>query len=263
MTPQELPRAQLFSLRLTSLSYDQVSDSVNLHLRDEAATGPLLVDATNTMGMAASCRDERLHRSMSAYDYLLPDGMPLVWAMRRREVPVKSPTAGPHLVEAVLRRLDQPTSIALIGGFRDEHERIRAVCAGKYPNAKFTLMYDAPAGEIDSAYVAEVVRLVEESGSRLIFVCLGVPRQYYLAALARPHIGSRVLLSVGGAFRYMIGDARIPPPWVQRSGLWWLHRLVDDPRRLASRYARYNTLFLYHYARRELRPGTRVQARPS
>lgn len=256
MTPPATPAADLFSQRLTSLDYDEVSDAVNRHLCGEGAHGPLLMDATNTMGMAASCQDERLKSSLHAYDYLLPDGMPLVWAMRRRRIPVRQATAGPHVVETVLGRLEQPTSIALVGGFPEEHARIAEAARTRFPNATFALMYDAPPGVIDDAYVAEVVRLIEESGSRLVFVCLGVPRQYYLAASARPLLGDRVMLSVGGAFRYMIGDARIPPRWVQQSGLWWLHRLLSEPRRLAGRYARYNALFLYYYLRFELTKPT-------
>jgi len=249
---QEPTSAELFSLRLTSLSYADVSEAVNRHLVDPPTSTALIVDATNTMGMAASCQDDRLRQSMSTYDYLLPDGMPLVWAMRRRKAAVRSTTAGPHLVQAVLGGRGQLTNITLVGGFPNEHERIIAASAKLFPNARFTLMHNAPKGQIDEAYVASVVRLVEESEARLIFVCLGVPRQYYFAALARPLIGDRVLLSVGGAFLYLIGDAKVPPVWMQRCGLWWLHRMLRNPRRLASRYARYNTMFVYYYARREL-----------
>jgi len=126
---QEPTSAELFSLRLTSLSYADVSEAVNRHLVDPPTSTALIVDATNTMGMAASCQDDRLRQSMSTYDYLLPDGMPLVWAMRRRKAAVRSTTAGPHLVQAVLGGLEQPTNIALVGGFPNEHERIIAASA--------------------------------------------------------------------------------------------------------------------------------------
>ena len=55
--------------------------------------------------------------------------------------------------------------------------------------AEFTLLYDAPDAPIDDAYVLECVGRLERSAAELVFVCLGVPRQYYWTALAREHLG--------------------------------------------------------------------------
>jgi N-acetylglucosaminyldiphosphoundecaprenol N-acetyl-beta-D-mannosaminyltransferase len=207
------------------------------------------------MGIAESCRNERLHESMGSYDHLLPDGRPLLWLIRAKGHDLHDVIAGPHLVDRVLSGLERPTKVAVIGGYPDEHDRIREASEVRYPCAVYSLMYDAPAGEIDQAYVEEVVGLIEGSGAELVFICLGVPRQYYLTALAKTILPGRVYLSVGGAFLYMTGQASMPPDWVQRSGLWWLYRLYKQPRRLWRRYARYNSLFLWFLFTREIWPG--------
>ena len=54
------------------------------------------------------------------------------------------------------------------------------------------------------------------------------------------------LVAVGAAFDFHAGVLRQAPRWMQRSGLEWLFRLAQEPRRLAYRYLVYNTLFVLH-----------------
>jgi exopolysaccharide biosynthesis WecB/TagA/CpsF family protein len=40
----------------------------------------------------------------------------------------------------------------------------------------------------------------------------------------------------GGLFAFLSGDAKRAPRWMQRCGLEWFHRLMQEPLRLGSRY---------------------------
>jgi N-acetylglucosaminyldiphosphoundecaprenol N-acetyl-beta-D-mannosaminyltransferase len=113
-------------------------------------------------------------------------------------------------------------------------------------------MYDAPQAAVDEAYVADCMTRIDRSGAQLVFVCLGVPRQYYWTALAKPHLQGKVCLSVGGAFDLICGSRKVAPPWMQRAGLTWLHRVVQEPKRLGPRYLKYNSAFLWFLFSREV-----------
>ena len=52
------------------------------------------------------------------------------------------------------------------------------------------------------------------------------------------------LIAVGAAFDFHVGLLRQAPRWMQRSGLEWAFRLIQEPRRLAYRYLVYNPLFV-------------------
>jgi N-acetylglucosaminyldiphosphoundecaprenol N-acetyl-beta-D-mannosaminyltransferase len=93
---------------------------------------------------------------------------------------------------------------------------------------------------------------IDRSGAELVFVCLGVPRQYYWTALARTRLHSAVCISVGGAFDLVSGAKPIAPEWIQHAGLTWLYRLGQEPRRLGPRYLKYNSAFLWLLLRQEL-----------
>jgi N-acetylglucosaminyldiphosphoundecaprenol N-acetyl-beta-D-mannosaminyltransferase len=57
---------------------------------------------------------------------------------------------------------------------------------------------------------------------------------------------------VGGAFDLISGTKRYAPAWMQRAGLTWLHRLIQEPRHLGSRYLKYNSIFLWLLLTQEL-----------
>ncbi len=89
----------------------------------------------------------------------------------------------------------------------------------------------------------ELVRRVNASGARLMFIGLGCPKQDYFAA---EHAGriEAVQLCVGAAFDFLAGAKAIAPLWMQRCGLEWLHRLSQEPGRLWKRYLVTNSVFL-------------------
>ena len=248
-----LRTTSLLDISLAAVTYDDVVELVN-HALAEPTSGGLTIDAINTMGVSEACLDQRMGEALRGYDLLLPDGMPLVWYMNAKGAGLGGRVYGPYVTDQLLTALERPTRVALIGGFDEVHKWLRRVGPSRYPNAEFTLLYDAPGGPIDDAYVLECVERVRRSGAELIFVCLGVPRQYYWTALAREHLDGRVCISVGGAFDLVAGLQPYAPAWMQRAGLTWFHRLIREPRRLAGRYVKYNSVFLWLLLTRELVP---------
>lgn len=249
--PVEPATTHVFGIPLAQMAYDDVTELVNRALADPRRPA-LTIDALNTMGISESCLDLRMRQALLAYDVVVPDGMPLVWCMNAKGAGLADRVYGPYLTDRLLAGLERRTRVAVIGGYREVHDRLRQTAASRYPNAEFTLMYEAPPAPVDDAYVADCVARIDRSAAELVFVCLGVPRQYYWTALARPHLEGRVCLSVGGAFDFVAGAKRYAPAWAQRAGLTWLHRLSQEPGRLGPRYLKYNSAFLWLLLRHEL-----------
>jgi N-acetylglucosaminyldiphosphoundecaprenol N-acetyl-beta-D-mannosaminyltransferase len=250
----------LFGIPLAQVAYKDVIDLVNRTLADPARA-TLTIDAINTMGMSESCLDPRMREALLAYDVIVPDGMPLVWCMNAKGAMLSDRVYGPYLTDRLLARLTRRTRVAVIGGFAQVHQWLRKSGPIRYPNADFVLLYDAPQVPVDDAFVIDCVERIERSGAELVFVCLGVPRQYYWTALARARLRGSLCISVGGAFDLISGVKRYAPAWIQRAGLTWLHRLSQEPRRLGPRYLKYNAAFLWLLLSWELlrrRPPRRV-----
>jgi N-acetylglucosaminyldiphosphoundecaprenol N-acetyl-beta-D-mannosaminyltransferase len=86
-----------------------------------------------------------------------------------------------------------------------------------------------------------------------VWVGTGQPKQEKWMLRVRPRLRAPLLVGVGAAFDFHAGLVPQAPAWMQRAGLEWAYRLSREPRRLWRRYARYNPLFLAHFARQYAR----------
>lgn len=100
------------------------------------------------------------------------------------------------------------------------------------------LHHEPPMGfDADPAAFAAAVRFIERARARFAFLCVGSPRQEKVArAVARRGRATGTALCVGASLLFLSGEERRAPRPVQRAGMEWAWRLVQDPRRLARRY---------------------------
>lgn len=107
----------------------------------------------------------------------------------------------------------------------------------KYPGLDI-VVHTPPMGFIKSEHeIRRCVEFVVETQAPLIFFAVGMPQQEILACHIANHPQARGIgLCIGASIDFLTGKQQRAPVWVQKAGLEWLHRLLSDPRRLASRY---------------------------
>jgi N-acetylglucosaminyldiphosphoundecaprenol N-acetyl-beta-D-mannosaminyltransferase len=171
-------------------------------------------------------------------DLVVADGMPLVWASRLQGEPLPERVAGSDLVwsltaEAALR----DRSVFLLGGAPGACEAAEAKLRECYPGARFAGHWCPPVGfEYDSLQIQEIRRRLREAAPDIVYVALGFPKQERLIAYLRSEFEDMWFLGVGYSLSFMAGHARRAPAWMIGLGLEWLHRLFQEPGRLAKRY---------------------------
>ncbi len=87
--------------------------------------------------------------------------------------------------------------------------------------------------ENEADAVADKIR---NSGAKLLFVGMGVPRQELFIDRQWDRLGAAIAMGVGGSFDVLSGSLTRAPYWMQRYGLEWTHRLRQEPLRLLRRY---------------------------
>lgn len=179
---------------------------------------------------------------------VLPDGMPIVWAGRLLRRPLRARLAGsdlfsdlwPRLVGAKVPTVVVASSHEVAQGLGAEHPRLRCVTPG---------FFDAGDAVAVTALVDEIAVACADLGAQFCIVGLSMPKHHLLAARLRERWtggsggsdGARstdppVVLLLGASPELYLGLTRRAPSWMQRSGLEWLFRFVQEPRRLAKRY---------------------------
>lgn len=219
----------------------------------EAGAGGLVCVATVHMVMEAFDAPD-YQRSVNAADLVTPDGVPLVWLLRRLGLPETRRVYGPTLMRLVCRRAEERgLPIGLYGGSAEVLERLKERLAARHPLLRIAFAASPPFRPETEAETASTVQAIEASGARILFVGLGCPKQERWMAAHREELPC-VMLGVGAAFDFLAGAKRQAPRWLQRVGLEWIFRLACEPRRLWRRYLIQNPRFVYHLAR-ELAKG--------
>lgn len=211
-----------------------------------------------------------VHMAMEAHDssefcgivnaaaLVTPDGMPLVWMLRRLGIPAQTRVYGPTLMLHVCKAAETASvPIGLYGGTPDSLVKMRSYLAEHYPRLDVAYAYPPPFRPLTAEEDAEVVTEINASGARILFVGLGCPKQERWMAAHQAAL-PLVQLGVGAAFDFHSGRVRQAPKWMQDRGLEWLFRLAAEPRRLFRRYAVQNPRFVYLACRQLMRTNLRA-----
>jgi N-acetylglucosaminyldiphosphoundecaprenol N-acetyl-beta-D-mannosaminyltransferase len=230
-------------MRVDATSYAETCEAVTS--RAEAGLGGMVCVAT--VHMAMECFDDpEFRRIVNSAERVTPDGMPLVWALRRLGIAGAERVYGPSLTPILCGRAEQRgLPVGFYGGSPDVIAELRRRVRSRFPRLEIPFAVSPPYRELDEREDEEIVETIAAAGVRVLFVGLGCPRQERWMAAHRSRL-SCVMVGVGAAFDFLAGAKPQAPAWLQAAGLEWLFRLACEPRRLARRYLVGNTRFLYH-----------------
>ena len=219
-------------------------------------------DATTRVLAWANTRESRyvcvsnVHVTMESYDsteyraivngadLVTADGMPLVWALRLFGVAGATRVYGPTLTVHVLERAALVgVPVGFYGASPEVVARMLDVCQQRFAELRVAYAHSPPFRQLTAEEDGEVVREINRSGARILFVGLGCPKQERWMASHKDSVNA-VMLGVGAAFDFLAGVKPQAPAWMQRVGLEWLFRLATEPRRLWWRYAYHNPRFV-------------------
>jgi N-acetylglucosaminyldiphosphoundecaprenol N-acetyl-beta-D-mannosaminyltransferase len=183
-------------------------------------------------------RERDFYELCARADLRVADGMPLLWASKLQRTPLPERVAGSNLIWSVSRAAaERGRSVYLLGGDEGAAERAAQVLARRFGKLRIAGLHRPPFGfERDAAQMQRIVDELERAQPDLVLVALGSPKQERLIDELRAKFPRVWLLGIGISFSFVAGMVKRAPPWVQRLGLEWVHRLAQEPRRLFRRY---------------------------
>ena len=162
------------------------------------------------------------------------DGMSVVWALRSFGYDVPERVATPDLADDILAMADRNgMSIFLFGAKESTLLLCRQNIEMKFPNLRISGSrngYYKPEEEKD------IFDLINNSKPDILLLGMSSPKKELFFESYRHKLDARYILGVGGYFDIMSGIIKRAPLWMQDTGLEWLYRLLQEPRRLWKRY---------------------------
>lgn len=175
---------------------------------------------------------------------ITPDGMPLVWGLRRLGIAKQPRVYGPDLMLAWCdRAAKEKQSIYLYGGTDTMLQHLAQNLLRHFPNLIIAGTHAPPFRPLSPVEEAADIEKIQRSGAAVVFVGLGCPKQEKWMARQQGQLNA-VMIGVGAAFAFHSGAVSQAPRWMMAWGLEWLYRLSQEPRRLWRRYVVNNTAFL-------------------
>lgn len=237
-----VPRYNVLGVGISALTLDRARDLI-VATRGRSQLGYVCLGTVHSLGVAR--QDPAYRRILNESWLTTPDGMPLVWMAHRQGLPEVTRVYGPNLMLAVC---DAGRASGLrhffLGGAPGVAGELRNRLCARFPGLEVVGTHSPPFRPLTDAEFGHLKEQVSASRPDVLWVGLGTPKQDRFMAAAWNQLDAGVLIGVGAAFDFHSGRLRQAPLWMQRSGLEWLFRLAQEPRRLAFRYLVYNPLFV-------------------
>lgn len=218
---------------------DLSQEEVMQRLDEFVASGRFHQVATaNTDFLINAQRDPELMTILRTADMVVPDGMPLVVASRWLRSGLRERVTGADLVPNLAKRAaEKGYRVFLLGGKPEVAKTAAERLAAQNPGLQIVGCVSPPVKHVVEMDHEVLLAEIEAARPDILFVAFGNPKQEKWIHLNRSRLAVPVCIGIGGTFDFLAGHIRRAPAWMQSSGLEWLYRLLQEPKRLWKRYS--------------------------
>ena len=197
----------------------------------------------NAGKIVALQEDLELRRSVNESDLINADGQAVVWASRVLGKPIVERVAGIDLMEELVEMAHRKKYKIFFFGAREEIVgRVVQIYSERYSPE---LIAGYRNGYFDKQDEKAIAQSISDSGAQLLFVAISSPtKENFLYQNKELLSGLYFIMGVGGSFDVVAGKVKRAPLWMQKMGLEWFFRFLQEPGRMWKRYLVGNTKFV-------------------
>ncbi len=235
-------KRNLLGVAVDAVDYEAAVSRV---IRFAEAGEKFTVAALAVHGVMTGVLDPEHRYRLNHLDLVVPDGQPVRWALNllygtRLRDRVYGPTLSLKLCEAAGAN---KLPVFFYGSRLPVVQRLAENLSKRFSGLAIAGVLPSRFRKVSAQERDEIVREIQCSGAKMVFVGLGCPRQEVWAYEFGSHLGMPTI-AVGAAFDFHAGYLRQAPMCLQRAGLEWAFRLAMEPRRLWRRYLILNPLYM-------------------
>jgi N-acetylglucosaminyldiphosphoundecaprenol N-acetyl-beta-D-mannosaminyltransferase len=247
-------RVNILQTPIDALTMEETLEVIDAGISNQRMLRHACVNAAVLIAMQ---KDPMLKKSITSCDIINADGKSVVWASRFLGKPLPERVAGPDLMHEVVKLASRKGyRIFLLGAREEVVKNVAAVYGSLFSPDIVSGYHNGYFGKEDEP---ALVRQIADSRSHILFVAMTSPKKELFLEKYAEQLRVPFVMGVGGAFDIVAGLIKRAPVWMQRSGLEWLYRLVQEPRRMWKRYLVTNSLFIYSVLREKLASNSDLQ----
>lgn len=237
---------ELLGIRMHPWTMVQTISEIDRRMNDCNFTQHVVVNVAKLVNMQS---DIELKSAVLACDIINIDGMGVVLGCRLLGENIPERVAGIDLFYELLKYAEISGHSVFFLGAKEEVVELAVLNLKKlYPQLCIAGFHHGYFWDDEYA----VVEKIRKSGASMLFVAITSPKKERFINHWRDQLGVKFAMGVGGTFDIVAGITKRAPLWMQKSGLEWLYRVIQEPRRMWKRYLVTNTRFLVMVLRLKL-----------
>lgn len=233
-------RIKILNTYIDNLNMSETLDRISKAISQNKQIHHVVVNAGKIVSMQT---DLRLRQSVNGSDLINADGQAVVWASKILGKPLKERVSGIDLMQSLVDMAhNEGYKIFFFGAKEEIVGDVVKKYSSQYSDAIIAGYRNGYFRKEEEKAIAEEIH---ESEAHILFVAISSPfKEIFL--YENRHILSNVnfIMGVGGSFDVVAGKVKRAPMWMQKSGLEWLYRLIQEPKRMWKRYLIGNTKFI-------------------
>ena len=232
-------RIKFLEYNLDDLSIDETANKAVELINSGGTHQHVVLNAAKIVLME---KDKELADIVNSCDLISADGMSIVWASKFLGNKLKERVAGIDLMQKLLEIADKNRyRIFLFGAEEEVVKSVSEKIKSKYNNLTVAGYRN---GFFKKEEEPEIIKQINDSESHIVFVGFSSPKKEFFLHYNKNLLTVPFCMGVGGSFDVFAGKYKRAPRWMQRAGLEWFYRYIQEPGRLWKRYTINNFLFV-------------------
>ncbi|MBG6287497.1 WecB/TagA/CpsF family glycosyltransferase [Pseudomonas nitroreducens] len=232
-------RIHFLNCPLDAMSMEQAVNELEKRIIKNQFTQHSVVNVAKLVNMQS---DKILSQSVKSCDIINIDGMGLVWGARFLGHNVPERVAGVDLFHQLLAMSARNHfTVYLLGATEEIVAKTATTVEAQYPDLRVAGYHHGYFWDNEE----KMVETIRNSNAQLLFVAITSPKKENFINRWKDQLGVNFVMGVGGTFDVVAGKVKRAPLWMQRYGLEWLYRVIQEPGRMWKRYLTTNVQFAW------------------
>jgi N-acetylglucosaminyldiphosphoundecaprenol N-acetyl-beta-D-mannosaminyltransferase len=235
-----LSRVSICNIPVDTFTMQQTIDLIDNAIVEKRPIHHVVINAVK---VANAQKDKALRDSIINCDIINADGQGIVWASRFLNKAVMERVAGIDLMDNLIQlAFKKNYRIFFLGAEEEIVKSVVNVYSNKYSK---NIIAGYRNGYFKREEELVIAKQIFDSKADILFVAMTSPKKEIFLNEYKNIIQIPFIMGVGGSFDVVAGLVKRAPLWMQKRGLEWFHRVMQQPRRLWKRYLFGNSIFIY------------------
>lgn len=247
MKLKEIRKVNILGVPIDSLNMQETVDVVNEVIKEKKSIQHV---AVNAYTLVSAQKDKELKEAIVLSDLVSADGQSVVWASKFLSTPLPQRVPAPDLMSNLIElAAKEKYKIFLLGTTQEIVNRLAEQYIQDYGE---DIIGGFRNGYFDVDDEEAIVNTIAQSNSSMLFVAISSPKKELFLNKYKDRLNVPFVMGVGGAFDVLTGKIKRAPMWMQKLGLEWLYRFLQEPRRMWKRYLLGNILFICYVIKQKI-----------